>query len=203
MVTRTRRRSAATSDDSHLPGLNGDPFVTSALASELLATVLSRLTHRFPNVPRDDISQAVSDAVLDYITRPGQFDHTKGIPLDAFIELAARRNLSNLIRAHARRAKREREYWREHLRLRLSASHTGYVLSYMLLQQLVRTLEPQEVTAFRLWIYDGRKDTGRLSAVLGGAECLEKQRRLVKRFKDKVRARLRRIGERVDPSAEG
>src|SRR5688572_21502995 len=95
----------------HLRIIGGDAAAADTVASVMLASVSRRLRRGFPRVPHDFIVDAVTDAlVLEYLARPQRFDSGLGVPLDRYLEVAARRNLQNRLQAEARRYANEGQY---------------------------------------------------------------------------------------------
>jgi hypothetical protein len=97
----------------HLRVCNGD----AAAREELVAAALRSLPRGIRIGDRDAATEAVVDAILEYLSRPGRFDPDRGVPLERYLHLAAMRNLQNHHRSELRRHARERLYAQEHARL--------------------------------------------------------------------------------------
>ena|SRR5947209_1212158 len=93
--------------------LAGDRVASGTLCGILLAPLQAELQRRFPGTDDQVISDGVIDAVLDYCTRPGQFDLDRTVPLDRFLATAAWRNIDNLLRGETRRKIREQKAGRK------------------------------------------------------------------------------------------
>lgn len=129
------------------------------------------------------------------------------MPLDRFLQLAATRTLANLLEAEARRRKRDARY--------LDAQRGGTTLTKDLLpvdadrrRQLLSIVDPgPERRALITWL-GGERRTDTLAAVLEISHLPEgEQRRVVKRFKDRIVKRAwrhfekhRRRTEALSPS---
>jgi len=88
--------------------LAGEPDACERLAAALLREV-TPVVHRIVRCPdRGGVEEAVDDAILDYVWRPGRFDPSRGTLIN-FIITAAVRNVWNFHRAAARRRTAEDE----------------------------------------------------------------------------------------------
>ena len=94
----------------HARLLGGDEFAAEAIVIELRQQLEQSLRYSFNNASLDAIVDAVEDALLEYIRRPQSFDSARGVPLYAYLRLAAARNLRDTLRSDARRKARERRY---------------------------------------------------------------------------------------------
>jgi hypothetical protein len=99
----------------HLRLRQENPDAPEVFAQLLLFPLMDRLLKCHSNVDANDVSDAVTDAILEYIGRPAAFRPDTGTPLDAFVFMAARRNLLDRIRTQFRRLNHEapqnEEFW--------------------------------------------------------------------------------------------
>ena len=185
--------------------LAGDRVASEEVASLLLSSLVQEVSHQFPQTDEQLIWTGVSDAVLDYCAQPHQFDESRGVPLDRFLQKAAWRNVANSLRGEKRRKDREKEAGRDSLE---SAVALDPVVGNLLQQEenvrrqqqqaeLMNTLrnpKDQQILELRL---QGEHRTEAFAEVLKITHLpLETQRREVKRAKDRIDKILRRhIGD--------
>jgi len=84
----------------------GDPEASEVFAGLLREPLTAALVGRFKGTDGALIADAVTDALLEHLKRPSRFDPRRG-DLEEYLRLAARRNLSNFLRAESRRKQRE------------------------------------------------------------------------------------------------
>jgi len=72
--------------------LAGRTELIDEIAKRLLGIVHQRLRHSLRRIPDDFLADAVEDAILDYVKAPHRFCANRGVPLEGFIHMAARRN---------------------------------------------------------------------------------------------------------------
>src|SRR5262245_26572683 len=89
--------------------LLGDRLASEELSRLVLPALLEETARRFPRLDEQLVSDGVIDAVLDYCTRPQQFDAGKNVPLDRFLATAAWPNGDHRGRGERRRKRRERK----------------------------------------------------------------------------------------------
>lgn len=153
------------------------------------------ITGDFPYCRRCD---AAEDALLEYFARPGRFDASRGVPLDRFLFLVARRRLMNLLRNAAARARWERNYVLSTASVSPDAEFTKAQTQDHWAPILAAAVDDSERAALTCWLL-GHGDAA-IAAALGHTQLTASLRRLeVKRFKDRVRARVRRLCPRIRP----
>jgi hypothetical protein len=155
------------------------------------------------------LNDAAEDAILDYGRSPARFDPLRGVPLDGFLYMAAWRNAVDLLNAERRRQAREKTYAET-----APTAHTapafqhgaGSATGERFLRTAVTALLETPVTdgeraALRLFLVQGERGTPPLAEALGlNALPASEQRCEVKRFKDRVLKRLKRIARAVQRS---
>lgn len=181
--------------------VEGDPTAPAELflaAAEPLAELL-RGRGRGDPAPVHD---AVVDALMDLSKKPHSYEPQKG-EVWTFLVVAARRNLSNLLRSH-RRA-RNREFRFMGVAVGQPAGNLPQVNSgedadrklagerlAAITDQVMGGMNEQDLSVLRL-IADGVRDTGPYAHVLQVGDLPEaEQRRKVKNAKDRLLKRLRR-----------
>lgn len=165
------------------------------LAESLLTWLQRSLRYRFPRAPVDLIVDAAEDAIIEYGMRPGRFNPDRCVPLNTYLLHAARCNLINLLQSEGRRRIRETEY-ADYLCRFGTCQPTLFDRTddvAVIRSRLLSAAEnPAERTALTYWL-DSDRPTALIADALGGAGLSEAaQRRLVKRFKDRITKRLQR-----------
>jgi RNA polymerase sigma factor (sigma-70 family) len=166
---------------------------------QLVKTIARQFAQADPHWP----FHVVADALLEYGTRPSHFDERRGVPLAAFLLMACRRNMINLVRGEARRRYYEGQYAQMYARSGVVLDQVaGNLLQHEEHTQLSRRedacmnlLDPQDqqILALRL---QGERRTTAFAEILGIAHLsMKDQRQHVKRAKDRMRKRL--IRERL------
>jgi len=185
----------------------GDPTASQELAQILLPLLIRQLSKIFPMVDKDIISDGVTDAFLEYCIKPESFDPGKNVPVDRFLLMAARRNVSNVLRSEKRRRDREEKYAREEfVELADFAGNTigeGRNSDARKLSHLLGLLDdPKDKQILRLKLA-GERHTEAFSKVLGISDLpVEVQRKEVKRAKDRIEKILRRHVSRKEKNNE-
>lgn len=188
-----------------------DPVAPSLIAQTYIGPLSMRLRANHPDL-RDEhcIMQATADALLSYIKDPTQFAPEKArseTPLFSYLAMAAHGDLLNLLvrekRQRGNRAEEPVEDLAEGGNIFVSKSP---VLKLVVAEEVADAeavvreaevgLDDREKTALRLMI-DGERCTEEFASVLG-IEHLpkEEQEKIVYRFKDRMKHRLKRGGER-------
>jgi len=156
-----------------------------------------------------DELDAVVDAVMDFVKAPERFDPSQ-MGILSFLEMAARRNLSNALVSLRRQNMRilqagavalEESARNEKERRPLDAlsrrERTRRMLDAIDAEQS-KSFSPEEVAVLRL-IADGERATDRYAEVLGLSDKpVVEQRRIVKQVKDRLMKRLKRSIAGID-----
>jgi hypothetical protein len=88
----------------------GDETTSRELCQLLLEPLVQRVAGCFQRgTDEHHIHTAVADVLLKYIADPSRFDPEAGAPLDRFLQLAAQRDVLNLLRGDIRRRTREQK----------------------------------------------------------------------------------------------
>jgi hypothetical protein len=168
------------------------------LAADLFAecheAVLVHLAARYPFVDRDLLHDAFVQALLELCACPGRFDAARGA-WRALLLGAARRALRPLVRSDRRRRLREEK---RAVRVAGAAAAARYPLDELADRELAeqarravaRTEEERQV--LRLWEM-GVEDPAEYARALGREDSPEGVAVLVKRVRDRLTARLRRL----------
>jgi RNA polymerase sigma-70 factor (ECF subfamily) len=188
--------------DFHRRLCEGDRTASEELAELLLGPLIEALSHRFPDTDEQTIWDGVVDAFLDYAARPCQFNVGRGVPLDGFLRMASRRNVTNALRGEARRRVRQATAAADYLAVVELDPTAENLLQQEEARRLqrqqedwmkhLRDLKDQQIWAMRL---RGERRTEAFAEVLGISHLpIEAQRREVKRVKDRIDKVLRRHG---------
>jgi hypothetical protein len=168
--------------------LAGDPAARERLAEELLAGLRRKLQRAFVHAPDDVVFDAVVDAIMEYIKDPVRFDASRGVPLDRFVQMAARRNLASHMRSEAQRKAREAAYG-----LRAIAMREAPTLGDNDLRSLVLALATNDPERRALaHLVDGNT-LGLQQALAVLDPDLDNPQRKIKRFTDRLRRRFARL----------
>jgi RNA polymerase sigma-70 factor (ECF subfamily) len=191
--------------------LDGDPVATSDFAVAYLHAIVRSL--RISNATPDQavVETAAEDAIWSFITRPSQYDPSR-MTILAYLSMAARQDLKNLLRAEQRHTRNRADWGRrdddvelfdplENVQgselddpARMAELHEAIAQKMAELKERVAAVDANlthnEVEALLL-VIDGERKTERFAEVLGLTHLpLAEQRREVKRFKDRMGKRL-------------
>lgn len=175
--------------------LVADPDTGGAFAEAVLPPLEADLARQFPRTYPHDITDAADWAVAAFLRNPTSFDPARG-RLPAFLRLAARRDLLNLLDAEKRR-RRGRIPW-EGVELTQPAGNdpeeAECLADLPAMRAAVEVLSDSDRRVLDLML-DGERETAVFAAVLGLADRpAAEQADEVKRVKDRIKARLKRAG---------
>ncbi len=86
--------------------LTGDPVASSIIADRIYPIVVNHLQLKYPKIDEALIISAASDAMINYIKRPAQYDPQKG-SLESYLKMSADGDLKNLLKSQKERSKKE------------------------------------------------------------------------------------------------
>jgi hypothetical protein len=178
--------------------LRGDDMARELVTSQLLDTLVPRLRGRFRAARADAITDAVADAILQYLRDPHGFDAVRHRSLEGFIWMLARRNLCNTIRADRRATTRDVEYARQ--LSTLVTAHDGCQSSdyIAVIDDAVRQEPDTRIRlALRGWLGDQNATALWLAVPLIAALAKADRAVEIKRQKDRFIARLKRVKKRL------
>lgn len=180
--------------------LAGDPTASAAVVERHLTPLIRSLERSFPRVSEDLIWDAATDAILTFAEAPVTYDPDVRA-LAGYLMMAARGDLLNAL-ARLRYLQRH-ENVEDPVELDGPGGNTGEappeaeqaLIDQDLWQKLTTTIaDPIERGVLDLMM-EGERDTEAFVEVMGiGHLDLDEQRVEVKRMKDKLKARLRRVG---------
>lgn len=176
--------------------LQGDRDVVDTAFRHLLPLLLTAVRRAFSRTDPALVADAVEDALMEYARQPERFQPSRGVPLTAFLRLAALRNASNLVRGESRRLARERRLVGDPtspLAGQLQTASVYHVQSAALETALAQAVRPDERVAVALWLAGERRTTIVATALGAGGLPLIDQRRAVKQLKERIRRRLERL----------
>lgn len=187
----------------------GDPTAPALIAEQLLPPIHGSVSRYRAARFWDEqvINDAVVDAYLDYIENPGCFKPASG-SLEAFLRLAAFRNLINFIDKEATRKKYEKavelehaernDSWEEQI---LAQDERRTILSKIpgetTEEKLAHILPDSLDQSLCLLMLGGERDTESFAELLGFAPDDPIVRREVKRHKDRITKVLQRFGKKL------
>ncbi len=183
----------------HRRALNGDAEAIDELTALLLVDVQRRLRRRFASYPDDWRWDAIVDALLEYRARPIRYDPSRGVPLNVYIVHASICNLLNRLDHERRRTVREADYILNAAECSVQDDRQPTIqgeLSVML--QLLRpsTFSQSERRVLQLWLAGERNSEVYARAIGLNSAATSCQRATVRRIKERVLQRLRRLGRK-------
>ena len=185
--------------DIHKRLCEGDSTASAELAEGVMEALVERLSYKYPNLSDTDLPfEAATDALMDYIKRPEQFDPTQR-GLFGFLVMAAEGDLKNALARIDRR--RDKEIQLEPVEVDELGGNTrnrtdeleGKIDSERM-QDALDTLfdDPKDRAVVKL-IMEGERATEVFAQVLELEALSEDQQRTeVKRNKDRIKKRLQR-----------
>jgi RNA polymerase sigma factor (sigma-70 family) len=194
----------ATGEDLHRDLLGGDVLASSKIAELFFPLLETALNRKYRNLSDPHlVGQAVSDALLNYLTTPQKFDPTRGT-LFTYLWIAAQSDLLNYMQAERRRTNRkadeklvelpparavnEKEEQQDPETELLLAEEASRV--QLAINEIISDKTDRKIIELML---DGVRDTAAFAEILLLRDKpLEEQASLVKRTKDRIKIALRR-----------
>lgn len=192
--------------------LHGDPIAFARLCELALPHLVAFLRAQFPQLEPHQHEMTAIDCLLDYHARPEQYDPDR-LSLFAYLRMAARHDMLNAIDRENRYERRLLSLDEPATRIELteqdSVSSPEFELEQWLQQhtdysrqEILRALDAELDSVDRqllLLMLDGVRETEPYAAVMDiSHHDLVKQRREVKRAKDRLTKKLRRFGKRLN-----
>jgi hypothetical protein len=186
-------------DSTHWLRRLGDPsdlLATSAFALECLDPLSDQLRRRYPRVDPDLALDAAGEAVARFLQNPSQYDPSRR-SLMGYLRMAAERDLLNLFRV-------EKSHWPKNRVFVELADWAGNEIrdeafcldDFPALTAVRNSLSERDRSVFELMRQGERKD-GVFAALLELVDRpLPEQRAEIKRTKDRILARFRRVARR-------
>lgn len=191
--------------------LAGDPLAPSDLASAYLEPLARWVVRMNPQSDASDCDTAAEDAILSLLKHPESYDPGR-MPLETYLHMAAKRDLQNARRSENRHARRRADWGA----VELSRAVGKYMVDVeadpariLELQDMVSDiirkrprlpaaalagLTAPEIRALGL-VQCGERRTELFAAALDITHLPpERQRAEVKRVKDRLKLRLKRLG---------
>ncbi len=187
----------------HAQLLAGDTHAANLIAEFLLAKLIRKVHAYFRSRDTQLVSDAVTDALLDYINKPHNFDASHGKGLGSFLLQEAQWRLETLQRSERRRVRRQQEFsaaCQFEMESVLSAENsqcdrllnTDAPLEELLAQCAQAFLSPTDHAIIELMARGTRK-TEDFASVMGLRHLeSDARRKEVKRAKDRISKRLQR-----------
>jgi CheY-like chemotaxis protein len=177
----------------HSGVMRGDAMARDRLISIMLATVVPSLTARFGIARFDLASDAVTDAVLQYLREPYTFDLIRHPSFERFIWMRARRHLCNAIRASSRLSTRELEYARRASTVPNEHHPSGRPTASVIHAALRREPDARIRIALCGWLRQQHGPAGWLAIPSIASLPDSKRAAEIKREKDRFVARVKRL----------
>jgi DNA-directed RNA polymerase specialized sigma24 family protein len=177
---------------------DGDPTAPAEFAAAVLDRLVTDLRAARPSADDHARVTAAEDAVLSVIRRPAAFDPTRG-DFPTYLRMAARRDLANILDGERRHHRRREgpdsvELAADGRNCSGEGGEPDGLPSFDApeLAAVIATFTNEERRALDL-MRSGERRTEAFAAALGISDRPPgEQRRVVKRVKDRIRARLRR-----------
>lgn len=184
--------------------LQGDPTAPSEVIVAYLEPLTRRLRRRFPDVKDETIiHDAVTDALFQYVQSPERYNPTKS-SLSSYLTMAARGDLLNALARERRHAARQvpletvAEAALARNTLQESEDSSESMAASPLLQVILQEVSDPVDHELLEMMLTGERKTAPYARVLGITDRSEtEQRKIVKRHKDRLKKRLRRLGVRL------
>jgi DNA-directed RNA polymerase specialized sigma24 family protein len=194
---------AARLNELHQAQLRGDPTASADIFSEAYPRLCRAIHAIAPAANEDHVSDACTNAIVEYLANPAKFDARKS-SLWTFLNVIARRRLTDARRS----ARREHldETTRAEFELLSSPTNNNSGEDYVLSHEIARThlreiaQDEKELRVLEL-MCSGIRDTEQYAVALGLDSSDPATAREVKRVKDKLKARLRKVRYDIDGSA--
>ena len=185
---------------------SGDPTAPAEFVEYWLDPLFRRLRRAYPHVDEDLVVDAVTDAILALIRHPSSYDPRRG-SLGSYLWMSARGDLNNALERQNRQRGREGptdpvELLAHERNFRMQESIEEPAVETAGGQLLATVVDPVDRQVLALMLH-GERRTEAYAEVLRITDLPPaEQRRIVKRHKDRIRKRLRRLlrqhGERGD-----
>lgn len=184
----------------HQQLLQGNPQAPEIISRLLLFPLIDRLAKRYRHVDREAITDAVTDALVDYFSSPHRFQANIGIPVEVYLLMAAKRNLLNYIRSESRRSIRHASMRESYLDCYVSSNSTAsdqnVNLAELLAELKKEFINPVEWRILCAWM-DGERKVEPYARLLGVSQLsAAEQAHLVKCTKDRLLHKLRRLSRK-------
>jgi DNA-directed RNA polymerase specialized sigma24 family protein len=195
----------------HARALAGDETVSADIYERCYETMMQHLARQFPRLDAEEIHDAVTGVIFQYVERPQQYQPDKR-SLRGYLQMAAYGDLLNLLKQRERRprlvpfrrvAHGESDGNSEQEPEEGQEGPEGRVIADAAWEEIMRTLrdilpDPVDRQVLELMM-DGERSSTCYARVLGCSDlALDEQRRRVKQAKDRIRVRLKRKGLRFD-----
>lgn len=187
----------------HALMLTGSRTASADLFIEALGPIVGLLVKRYPRLSDEDRHDIAVDVIVDYAAAPERCDEAKG-SLWTFLCTAALRDASDLVRKRRRQtallenAADDVELWlsrAKHLRNddddRIDAGHILAKYGYKLVTNDIEA-------AILVLILSDERSTEAFAAAMNLSPEADDTARIVKKAKDRMLLRLKRLGDELD-----
>jgi DNA-directed RNA polymerase specialized sigma24 family protein len=177
------------------------------LCAGYLRPLLDWIMSCYPKADPDTCVSAVHTAIMNYLQHPQQYDPCR-LDLGAYLRMAARADLKNLLKAQTRKQRGEiawnsveeggdpgNDIGKDDDPARLAERAEDAAVAQQTLDAITAHWDEAERTVLLLML-EGERATADFAALLGIADRPPaEQEREVKRVKDRIKRRLQRWGE--------
>lgn len=199
--------------------LEGDPVAPSIISERIYPIMIRHLECKYQRVSRDLIVSAATDAMINYLKRPQQYDPQRS-SLEGYLKMAADGDLKNLLKAAQKRSKKEILFdpmlldsnngkddvelfegspelilEREFIGQSITAPQESEMFEKEQESLLAQIFSDEVDQRLGLLVINGIRETSHYADVLCiNALPVPEQRVLVKQHKDRIKKRLERAG---------
>lgn len=195
--------------------LAGDPVASSIIANHIYPIMIKYLEYKYPKIDQDIIISAATDAMINYLKRPEQYNPQKA-SLEGYLKMAANGDLKNILKREKDRSRKEilhdpvlnendivelnegsAELLSEKVFISLSVLSTPEIElgEKERVEMLAQILSNDVDLRLGLMVINGVRETSHYAEVLSiNSLSVPEQRVLVKQHKDRIKKRLKRAG---------
>ena len=195
--------------------LAGDPVASAVIADRIYPIMIKHLEYKYPEISQDIIVSAATDAMINYLKRPEQYNPQKA-SLVGYLKMAANGDLKNILKSEKKRACKEilrDPLVNEKDIVELHASSPELVAEKAFIDPTAASTPEIELGAkeqeemltqifsndvdqrLGLMVINGVRETSHYAEVLSvNSLPVTEQRILVKQHKDRIKKRLERAG---------
>jgi len=195
--------------------LAGDPVASAIIADRIYPIMIKHLQYKYPEISQDIIVSAATDAMINYLKRPEQYNPQKA-SLEGYLKMAANGDLKNILKSEKIRSRKEilrdplvnekdivelheglPELVAEKAFIGSTASSTPEIeLGEKEQEEMLAQIFCNDVDQrLGLMVINGVRETSHYAEVLSiNSLPVTEQRILVKQHKDRIKKRLERAG---------
>lgn len=188
----------------HVQFLSDDPTASARLVEGAFESLILQLSKKFPDLRGSDLlNDAVTDALMEYIKAPSNFDPSKR-GLFGYLLMAAKRDLLNALSKKERRENREVSIDTVENNdfggniVSTQASLDCLIDANTTQKEIDKLFDNSEDKRMAWCILQGERSTEAYVDILGIHSLpVAEQQRVVKRNKDRIKKRIERFKEKL------